>query len=83
MIVTMFTASSFLTWYHLEEVNIFQALSENEIDFMETFGPDQGFFMAAGLTEYDSNTESIEEAKYGELVIKLYGWGYTTELGDE
>ena len=80
--MTLFTVSSISTWYRLEEVNIFQALSENEIDFTETFGPDQGFFVAAALTAYDSNTEIIEEARYGELVIDFYGWGYSDELGD-
>ena len=49
---------------------------------METFGPEQGFYVAAALTEYDSNTEIIEEAKYGELVIEYNGWGYSDELGD-
>ena len=34
-------------------------------------------FIAAALTEYDSNTERIEvPEKYGELVIEHYGWGY-------
>ena len=32
-------------------------------------------FVAAALTEYSSNTEIIEEAKYGELFIEHYGWG--------
>ena len=37
--------------------------------------------MAAALTVYDDNTEVIEEAKYGELVIEHYGWGYGDGLG--
>ena len=82
MILALFTTSSVLTWYRLEEVNIFQALSENKVDFTETFGPEQGFYVAAALTEYDTNTEIIEEAKYGELIIEFNGWGYSDELGD-
>lgn len=30
--------------------------------------------MAAALTEYDSNPEVIEDARYGELVIQHFGW---------
>ena len=41
---------------------------------MTTFSQEQGFYMAAGLTEYDSNPEIIEEAKYGELTFSYYGW---------
>ena len=41
----------------------------------DTFSADEGFFFAAALTEYDSNTEIIEEARYGELIIEQYGWG--------
>jgi hypothetical protein len=37
--------------------------------------------VAAAITEYDSNTESVEEARYGELIIEHYGWGYAEELG--
>ena len=40
------------------------------------FTPAEGFFVAAALTAYDSNTEIIEvPEKYGELVIEHYGWG--------
>ena len=37
--------------------------------------------MAAALTEYDSNPEVIEEARYGELVFEYYGWGHEAVLG--
>ena len=37
--------------------------------------------MAAALTEYDSNSEIIEEARYGELVFEYYGWGNEAEIG--
>ena len=41
----------------------------------EKFTAEEGFFIAAALTEYDSNREVIEEARYGELIIEHYGWG--------
>ena len=40
------------------------------------FSPEEGFFVAAALTAYDSETEPIEIPElYGELVIEHYGWG--------
>ena len=40
------------------------------------FTPEEGFFVAAAITAYDSVEESIEvPEKYGELVIEHYGWG--------
>ena len=57
------------------------ALVENEFDFMKNFDTEQGFFVAAALTEYDSNREIIEKPEYGELIIEHYGWGYEGELG--
>ena len=41
---------------------------------------DDGFFIAAALTAYDSETESIEDPKYGKLLFNLNGW-YSTEEG--
>ena len=39
--------------------------------------------MAAALTEYDSNTEFIEDPRYGELIIEHYGWGYEEFIGSK
>ena len=41
----------------------------------DTFTADDSFFIAAALTGYDSNTEIIEEKRYGELVIEHQKWG--------
>ena len=49
---------------------------EGAFDFNYKFDATQGLFVAAALTEYNSNTEIIEEPeKYGELVLGQYGWG--------
>ena len=49
----------------------------------EKFTAEEGLFVAAAITEYDSNTEIIEESRYGELVIEHYGWGCSEDgIGD-
>ena len=65
-----------------KEVDILGAISEDAIGYTETFTAQSGFFVAAALTEFDSSTESIEEARYGELVIEHYGW-QSNENGTE
>ena len=58
------------------------ALLENEIHFTDKFtAQDDKFFLAAAMTEYDSETEIIERKEYGELIIEHYGWGYTGTFG--
>ena len=80
MIVSMFSVTKFLTWLQLDDANIFQAVSRGGIDQTHTFSAEQGLFFAAAITEYDSNPEIIEEARYGELVFENKGWGYGDEL---
>ena len=57
------------------------AVVENAFDYTDKFSAAQGLFIAAAITEYDSNTKVLEEAKYGELVIKHLGWGESDEIG--
>lgn len=41
----------------------------------DKFSAAKGLFVAAALTAYDSVEESIEEPRFGELVIEHYEWG--------
>ena len=43
------------------DFDIRSAQIENNIDYIEKFDTTQGLFIAAALTEYDSNTDIIEE----------------------
>ena len=65
----------------MHDVDIMSALDENVIDYTEKFTKEDGFFVAAAITEYDSNPESIEEARYGELVIEHYAWSASGHVG--
>ena len=66
------------------DVDIMSALLENNIHYSERFTTEDGFFVAAALSAYDSNTTVTEEARYGELIIEHYGWGYNdTSIGSQ
>ena len=48
---------------------------EDALTFDDTFTSEDRFFFAAALTEYNSDTEIIEEKRYGELVLGYHAWG--------
>ena len=74
--MSIFLYTKVLTWRGKKDVDIMSALVENEFDYEKRFDTESGFFVAAALTEYDSNTEIIEKPEYGELIVEHYGWGY-------
>ena len=76
LIMSTFLYTKVVTWRGKKDVDIMSALVENEFDYKKNFDTEQGFFVAAALTEYDSNREIIEKPEYGELIIENYGWGY-------
>ena len=75
LITIMFSYTKLVSLMDKQEVDIMSALSEGAIAPREKFSAEDGFYVAAALTEYDTNTEIIEEARYGELIIEHYGWG--------
>ena len=69
--------------YNGTDVTIIGNLVEGAYTHDDTFTADDGLFVAAALTEYDSNPEIIEDKKYGELVIHHYDWGHMEDVGVE
>ena len=64
------------------DITIMRQIQEDAYTYEQTFTAEQGLYIAAALSEYDSETEIIERPEYGELVIEQYGWGYSeTEIG--
>ena len=57
------------------DVDIMSTLIDNAVAVDEMFTADHGFFIAAALTAYNSNTTLTEEPRYGELVFEKLGWG--------
>lgn len=77
----MFIYTKVVTLSEKSEVDIMSALVDGAIDYSKKFTAEDGFFIAASLTVYDNNPEPIEEAKYGELIIEHFGWGYNESIG--
>jgi len=79
----MFTYTKIITLNTKQDVDIMSALVEGAYDYSDKFNADNGFFVAAALTIYDSNTTVVEEPRYGELIIEHYGWGYENLIGSQ
>ena len=77
MTTFMFFYTKTLTIVEKLDVDIMSALIDNDIDFNYKFSADQGFFISAALTRYNSNTTLTEDPRYGELVFEHFGWGNT------
>ena len=59
-----------------KDVDIIASVQEFHFPDSERFTADNDqFFVAAALTNYDSNRAVTESKEYGELLIEQYGWG--------
>ena len=83
----MFFYTKTLTIVSKHDVDIMSAIIENAIDIEEKFTADHGFFIAAALTNYNSNRKLTEDPRYGKLIFEKFGWGeqegiseYSTDL---
>lgn len=77
----VFIYTKTMTWHHKKDVDVFSTIKEGAFDYTYRFNSSEGLFLAAGLTNYDSNTTVTEEPRFGELVFEYYGWGNTDEIG--
>ena len=58
-------------------MDIINQLRESYHNYTDKFSNiENGFFVAAALTDFDEETEPSEDPQYGELIIESYGWGY-------
>ena len=64
-----------------KDVDIIESKQDNAFEDYEQFSSkNNDFFLAAAITNYNSNRTITESKEYGELLIEHYGWG-NSELG--
>ena len=73
----MFFYTKTITIVEKQDVDIMSALIDNNIDDDFRFTANEGFFISAALTRYNSNTTLTEDPRYGELIFEHFGWGNT------
>ena len=81
LITMIFLYSKAMVLYKETDITVTRNDSEGFFSYEDKFSNDDGLFIAAAITEYDSETENIEDKTIGELTVNHYGWGYEGELG--
>ena len=71
----LFFYTKTITIIEKHDVDIMSALVDNAIDFNYKFSANDGFFISAALTRYNSNMTLTEDPKYGEIIFEHFGWG--------
>ena len=75
-LILMFAIPKFEVLFRIKDVDILETVRESYFQFDEELTAERDeFFIAAALTNYDSDPEITEKAEYGELKIEHYGWG--------
>ena len=64
------------------DIDVMSAKQVSYFDSGETFSQrEHNFFVAAALTEYNSDPEPTEDEKYGKIIFEHFGWGNTEASG--
>ena len=81
-IMTILLLSSYALWKLANLINrkdytVRMYDQENFYDIKESFGPEDGFMLAAGLTAYDGNQEDITDLSIGRLRFIKKSFSYS------
>ena len=65
----------------LEEYKLQEIVSENFYPVSDTLGHQNGFMIAAAVTSFDGNEESIEDEEIGTIKFFLKSWNMDSNDG--
>ena len=76
ILMLAYSYAKLLVLFEIKDINIIEIERDMYFDDSERFtAEDDELFIAAGLTNYDSNRTVTESPEYGELLIEHFGWG--------
>ena len=78
VLIIIYSLVNFITLVERSEYQLIQELYEFKFDQTFQFGEDDGFAVAAAITNFDGSELDIEDATYGVLKFVRKSWG--TEL---
>ena len=81
----IFLISKVMILIYSSQIVLFSNYVTDALTFEDRFSAEDGFFVAAALTKYDSDPEPLDDPRYGELTIEHYSWGFEgfTVLGQK
>ena len=83
MISLVFLYSKIMVLVNVSRITVISNYQVGALTYEDKYTGEDGFFVAAALTKYDSETEPIDDPTYGDLTMEYYGWGYEDEIGSK
>ena len=82
VITSVFLYDKYIVLKTASDITILRNVRNRAFTFDDQFtGENNNLFLAAALTKYDGDTESIERPEYGELKISIWRWGFVGGIG--
>ena len=75
ILIATFAYSKIMVLVDMGDVTVVGSTADDYFTDDDHFDSENGFFVAAALTYYDSDTEPVQDLRYGELTIEWFGWG--------
>ena len=79
IIIIFYGTMQFLRLMNTEQPSVMISVRDHYFDVDDEFTSDEGLMLAFGITAFDINYESIEDASYGQIKAYYKTWG----LGDD
>ena len=80
MISLIFLYSKIMVLVNVSRITVISNYQVGALTYDDQYSGEDGFFVAAAFTAYDSETEPIDDPTYGDLTMEYYGWGYEGAL---
>ena len=75
MISMVFLYSKIMVLVNVSRITVISNYQVGALTYEDKYSGEDGFFIAAALTAYDSETEPMDDPRYGDLTVGYYGWG--------
>ena len=77
VLVTMYAGYKFNDLMHYNDYKLMKVDQENYYDMRDHFGSSDGFLLAAGVTDYSSSQEPVEDPEIGTIKLIKKTWDAT------
>ena len=75
ILIATFAYSKIMVLVDMGDVTVVGSTADDYFTDDDHFNSEKGFFVAAALTYYDSDTEPVQDLRYGKLTMEWFGWG--------
>ena len=74
ILVLTYTFSKLMILINSSKIDLVSNYDIGALTYEDKFTGEDGFFVAAALTNYDDETEPLYDSRYGDLTLEHHGW---------